>query len=204
MDRYTGFDDLRRSERLTDFAVRLRVGSSGIAVLAPHGGGIEPGASEIADAAAGGEHTFYAFEGLKPKGNRILHMASTRFDEPLGLGAALRARLVVTIHGCAETRALVHVGSRDALVRERFRLCLEEGGFLVEDHPLSALRGHHPDNLCNKGRKGLGVQLEVSRGLRKRMFGSLEPGGERVKTPVFDAFVTAVRRAIEELAACIS
>lgn len=199
MDRYSGFDDLRRSEPASDFAIRLRERPSGIAVLAPHGGGIEPGASEIADAAAGGEHTFYAFEGLKPKGNRILHMASTRFDEPLGLGAALRARLVITIHGCAETRDLVYVGSRDALVRERLRLRLEEGGFFVEDHPVSALRGHHPDNLCNKGRKGRGVQLEVSRGLRKRMFGSLEPNGERVKTPVFDAFVEAVRQAIADL-----
>lgn len=202
--RYPGFDELMRAEAETDYAIRLRDGQSGVAILAPHGGRIEPGTSEIADAAAGREHTLYAFEGLKSEGNRVLHIASTRFDEPLGLGVALSARLIVTIHGCAGMREFVCVGSRDPQIRERFQLRLEEGGFSVGDSLRSALRGHHPDNLCNRSRKGPGVQLEISRGLRLRMLGSLEPGGEMVKTPFFDAFVAAVRQAITDLESHVS
>lgn len=199
MDTYKSFEDLRRRERENAFAVRLREGTSGVAVLAPHGGGIEPGTSEIADAVAGREHTFYAFEGLKPKGNRTLHIASTKFDEPLGLATARRARLVLTIHGCGQASEVVFVGSREVSVTQALCDCLGQAGFLAEDRPVSGLWGRHPDNLCNRGRNSFGVQLEVSRGLRVRMFGSLEPGSETVKTSLFGVFVEAVRRAIADM-----
>jgi poly-gamma-glutamate hydrolase-like protein len=55
------------------------------ALVAPHGGGIEPGTSELADAIAASDLSFYTFEGLKPSGNTDLHITSTRFDEPMCL-----------------------------------------------------------------------------------------------------------------------
>lgn len=199
MDTYARFEDLRRSEQGNTFTLRLREGCSDVAVLAPHGGGIEPGTSEIAEAVAGSEHTFYAFEGARPSGNRVLHLASTHFDEPLGLAAARRAGVVITIHGCEGEGEIVHVGGRNASFRERLCHGLREAGFAVDDSPVSRLRGHHPDNLCNQGGRGPGVQLEISRGLRRRMFGSLEPDGRKETTPVLDAFVAAVRRGIRDL-----
>jgi phage replication-related protein YjqB (UPF0714/DUF867 family) len=42
---------------------------AGLAVVALHGGGIEPGSSEIANDIAGEESSFYAFEGLKAPDN---------------------------------------------------------------------------------------------------------------------------------------
>ncbi len=48
-----------------DYLILSRQGTSGIAVMAPHGGGIEPGTSEIANRVAGDEHAYYSFEGLK-------------------------------------------------------------------------------------------------------------------------------------------
>ncbi len=42
-----------------DYRIHLRHGKSGILVMAPHGGGIEPGTTEIADAVAGAERSFY-------------------------------------------------------------------------------------------------------------------------------------------------
>jgi len=36
--------------------------------MAPHGGGIEPGTIDIADAIARSEYTFYAFQGIKKRG----------------------------------------------------------------------------------------------------------------------------------------
>jgi phage replication-related protein YjqB (UPF0714/DUF867 family) len=58
-----------------------------VAVIAPHGGGIEPGTSELATAIAGDDFSLYLFEGLKSAGNGELHITSTNFDEPISAKA---------------------------------------------------------------------------------------------------------------------
>jgi len=53
-----------------DFSVCVqRRPESAVAILAPHGGGIEAGTSEIARAVAGSEFNLYLFEGIRPSGN---------------------------------------------------------------------------------------------------------------------------------------
>ncbi|MCA1601484.1 MAG: poly-gamma-glutamate hydrolase family protein [Acidobacteria bacterium] len=97
MDLYPSFTHLSRREREgRDYRIRWRTGDSGVAIVAPHGGGIERGTSEVADGIAGREHGFYAFEGLKSVGNHVLHLSSNRFDEPqaLRLVRGIRARAV--------------------------------------------------------------------------------------------------------------
>ncbi len=72
-DEYTKFEDLKKNETLYEICFRERF--SGVAVIAPHGGKIEPGTSEIARGIAGNEHTFYTFRGLRKDGNkRYLHI----------------------------------------------------------------------------------------------------------------------------------
>ena len=53
-NKYTNYDELRQNERENvDYAIFHRGADSQIAVMAPHGGGIEPGTIDIADAMAG-------------------------------------------------------------------------------------------------------------------------------------------------------
>ena len=74
-DRYAGFAELAGHERLgTDYRIRLRSACPAFAIVAPHGGGIEPGTSELAEAVSGEQLSFYAFEGLKRAGNAALHV----------------------------------------------------------------------------------------------------------------------------------
>ena len=40
-----------------------------VAIIAPHGGKIEPGTSEIVRSIAAEDYNFCAFEGIKPAGN---------------------------------------------------------------------------------------------------------------------------------------
>ena len=81
-DKYRNFAELARSERSgIDYDVLVRRARPAFAIIAPHGGGIEPGTSEIADAVAGLTHSFYTFEGLRTSGNTDLHITSTRYDE---------------------------------------------------------------------------------------------------------------------------
>ena len=169
MESYHFFKALALNEtREKDYRVRKRYGKSGIAVMAPHGGGIEPGTTEIAEAIAGEDHTFYTFSGLKKKNNAILHITSNQFDEPIGLKIANSANIILTIHGCKENETIVFLGGRDQQLKDRIQKALLEANVPVRE----SLRfsGKNPSNICNQGRRRMGVQLEISAGLRHKIF----------------------------------
>ena len=63
-------------------------------------------------------------------------------------------------------------------------------------HPDCDLQGHEPENLCNRGTSGAGVQLELSKAVRKTMFRSLTRDGRKCPTARFQAFVDAVRTVV--------
>jgi phage replication-related protein YjqB (UPF0714/DUF867 family) len=162
--------------------------------MAPHGGEIEPGTSEIAESVAGREHAFYSFEGLKSGSNLDLHVASTLFDEPRALRTAAEAYAVITIHGCREKDPVVLVGGLDLPLLQATAEALEEAGFAAREDP--RLPGRSPLNLCNRSRTGRGVQLEVSRGLRRTLFTGLTGTARTTNLPGFQRFVAALRRAL--------
>src|SRR5262249_53603384 len=61
-DTYRNFAALARKERSgIDYDVLVRRARTAFAIVAPHGGGIEAGMSELADAVAGATHSFYTF-----------------------------------------------------------------------------------------------------------------------------------------------
>ena len=82
---YRNFADLSRAQvrgRDYEISVRRRPRSS-VAIIAPHGGEIEDGTSEIAAAIAADDHHLYLFEGLRQSRNyHALHLTSHLFDEP--------------------------------------------------------------------------------------------------------------------------
>jgi phage replication-related protein YjqB (UPF0714/DUF867 family) len=196
-DRYQDYGMLRAAEREgVDYRIHVSRGTSGLAVMAPHGGDIEPGTSEIATALATRGHSLYLFEGTKSRGNRYLHLASTRFDEPHAIRVALESETVVTIHGCGEQEVMVLLGGLNVPLVSHVRNSLTSAGFLVESR--EGLQGVHPDNLCNRGKSGGGVQIELSSGLRKTLFLDLTRSGRRWTTTVFDCFAATLRSALAE------
>lgn len=196
-DRYLNYGLLEASEQEgVDYRIHVCRRPSGVAVMALHGGDIEPGTSEVASAVASHGHSLYLFEGTKDRGNRHLHLASTRFDEPHAVRIALESETVVTIHGCAEKGAKVLLGGLHIPLVSRVRNALGSAGFQVEAR--AGLQGLHPQNLCNRGRSGGGVQLELSSGLRKTLFLDLTRSGRRWTTTVFDRFVETLSSALTE------
>jgi len=210
-DRYHGFAELAREAREGRDYRRVVEGCGGeIAIVAPHGGGIEPGTSEIARAlagreiaraltgrevaraVAGREFELYCFEGLRPEGNDELHIASHRFDEPTAMRLVARVRVVVAVHGCAGVHQAVYVGGLDRHLRERLIAVLRQAGFEAE-RATGDLAGCYASNICNRGRSGRGVQLEITEGLRLAMFEALSWRGRERTTAVFERFVAAVR-----------
>jgi phage replication-related protein YjqB (UPF0714/DUF867 family) len=199
MDKYTSFGELARHEtEEADYVILARKGPSPVAVIVPHGGGIEPGTADIADAVAADQHAFAAFKGLKKTGNADLHIRSDRFDEPTAVRTAEQARVVVTIHGCQGEDERVYVGGRNDDLKRKIIDALSLAGFHAEESQKPGLGGKSRQNICNRCRTGRGVQIEISRGLRARMFEGLARRSIRKKTQTFYRFVRAIKDAIDE------
>lgn len=165
-DRYRTFTELAAAEREGDgFRTKAIDRASQIAVVAPHGGAIEPGTSRIAQALAGPNSSLYLFEALKPGRHRDYHVASHRFDDPIALDLLSRAEIAVAIHGRRDTDSpAIWLGGLAIELRDAICCSLTEHDFLAVTS--SKLPGRNPMNICNRAKSGLGVQLEIPRSLR--------------------------------------
>jgi phage replication-related protein YjqB (UPF0714/DUF867 family) len=84
----------------------------------------------------------------------------------------------------------------DKELGKRIQTGLEVAGFVVRIHDNPNLQGVDKRNICNRGRSGQGVQLELSRPLRDSFFPSLNRHGRQKRTQRGDRFVDAMRMAI--------
>jgi phage replication-related protein YjqB (UPF0714/DUF867 family) len=166
-DKYASFAELASFEASgTDYRVDAVVRpDSPVVVIAPHGGSIEVGTSELAQLIAGDDHSFFVFEGLKPDGrNRDLHITSHRFDHPECLALVERCAVTLAVHGCIG-EARIYVGGLDEELTALLTDHLSAAGFdaSVDGHRYP---GRNPLNICNRGARGRGAQLEVTKDLR--------------------------------------
>jgi phage replication-related protein YjqB (UPF0714/DUF867 family) len=190
-DRYGCFAELAANEREgADFRIVIAARRSPVAVIAPHGGGIEPTTSELAAAIAGDDHSVYCFESLHGhRDHGDLHIASDRFDEPQGLALVRASLFAVAVHGRAngDDGDRIWMGGRDAVLIKLAVDALEGRGFkaLVGS---GALEGKSQANICNAGTSGRGLQLELPRGLRDELAGDPK---------LMASFASAVRDAID-------
>jgi phage replication-related protein YjqB (UPF0714/DUF867 family) len=206
-DKYRSFEELAEKEIAgMTYGIRARQSRKAFAVVAPHGGGIEEGTSEIADAITRSEFSFYTFEGLKAGNNTDLHITSTLFDEPMCITLIERSDTVVTIHGqeSGVDGDGVFIGGLDHTLGASLGTSLTNAGFAVHAHPKPNLQGLEPANICNRGSSGKGVQIEIARSVRQTMFSSLSPTGRTHPTEIFEAFVGAVRSVLLQTVSRVS
>ena len=197
MDKYKNFIELKKNEEEgKDYIIRFRNADSAIAVMAPHGGGIEPGTMDLTDEIAGKDFIFYSFSGVKKRGNSVLHIESTRFDEPAAIEIAGNADTVITIHGCRDKCDIIYIGGKNNGLGRAILGQLTNAGFNVRNSQDSELKGKNDYNICNRCRSGKGVQLEISRGLRQKMFDCADSFSTGARTKNFIKFVSAVREVL--------
>ena len=196
-DKYKNYEQLSKNEELNKaYRINWRKGKTNSVIIAPHGGSIEPGTTEIADAVAGKDHAYYSFEGIKPAGNGDLHITSTRFDEPCGINLVKEYMNVLALHGCSGEEEIAYIGGLDTALKWKIQDSLIQAGFKAGEHNNPDLLGINKSNICNRGKKGRGVQLELSSGLRKRMFYSLKAKDRNKKTALFEEIVLALKKAL--------
>ena len=168
MDKYRNYKELEASETEGidyDVVVICRE-KSRFAVIAPHGGKIEPMTAELAKAIAGNEFNLYCFRGIKKSNNRDLHITSHNFDEPRCLSLLESQTMVVAIHGCDKQGERVLLGGRDTKLMAELAAALDGAGVRAETSG-HEFAGRHPRNICNRGSTGTGVQFELSMSFRQ-------------------------------------
>jgi len=151
-------------------------------IISIHGGEIEPGTSAVARAIAGDMFPLYVNE-------QDPHITSTQFhDEALG-ELSQKCETLISIHGEKNREeSFVIVGGLDHTLAEKIEDALFQHGFTERHYP-HHLRGLDPHNVCNRGRSGKGVQLEISRKLRDELMNDKEK---------MERFVEAVKNALLE------
>ncbi|QND48627.1 poly-gamma-glutamate hydrolase family protein [Rhizobium lusitanum] len=195
-DWYRSFPALQEQETEgVDYRIRMEDKSSLVAVIAPHGGYIEPTTSEITLEIASGSFSAYCFEGLREgRPHHELHITSECFREPKALALVSAALIVVAIHGRANGDDLETswVGGLDVVLRDLIVEALSEGGFAVvarvKGEPLAGIGVR---NICNQGKRNAGVQIEIPRALRDE----LAADSEQLRH-----YATSVREAISRYA----
>jgi phage replication-related protein YjqB (UPF0714/DUF867 family) len=168
LDKYNSFAALEAGEVAgTDYCVNVvERYESGVLIIAPHGGSIEIGTSELATLIAGNDYSLFTFDGLKARGlNRDLHITSHNFDHPECVTLAARHAVVLGVHGCKGESTQVYVGGLDTDLTTLLTERLLEAGL-----PASAAGhkypGRNPRNICNRGARERGAQLELTLDLR--------------------------------------
>jgi phage replication-related protein YjqB (UPF0714/DUF867 family)/ppGpp synthetase/RelA/SpoT-type nucleotidyltranferase len=189
-DKYRSYPALAAGETEgVDYRKLITEKPSPVLIAVPHGGTIEPGTSEIATSIAGNDFSLYCFEGLIPnRPHTDLHIESHLFDEPNALRLAAAANVVVTVHGRKDSgdTETIWLGGLDHGLRDAIAKALQDAGFRVNTTG-HRLPGEELDNICNRGRHGAGVQLEIPRSLRD----ALVVDAERLAS-----FTAAARAAI--------
>jgi len=222
-----GVDWCRRSRRhLVDDQSRTgRADFIRTTVIAPHGGGIEGGTSELCLAtagyapadlaptpAAGPVRDFWMFEGLLGTGNTALHVTSTHCDDTIARSLCSGSLNVLSLHGCSPEQAGLEAGAAAVLVgglNATFRQYLMEEFTAAGIRAVTAsgeeeIAGISPDNICNRTLLGMGAQLEITTALRAAMFADgKNTVADRAANllPFFWTFVGAARRAIDRVEA---
>ncbi|MBH3274081.1 poly-gamma-glutamate hydrolase family protein [Serratia marcescens] len=191
-DTYSSFAELKENEAEGSFNISSEIAnrSSVYAIVAPHGGKLETGTTEISLAISREDLSLYIFNANKRNNNRTLHITSANFDEPQCEKILSNVATVLAIHGArdpkTEPKERVWVGGN---LRETFEIHLKETlrplGLLIEIN--SNFLGKEPNNICNRGISQQGMQLELTKSLRDRL---------KMDKEFLEQFSNAVRTAM--------
>lgn len=160
MSAYQSFAELvLNTVKDQDYRLDVHQPSQEMAIVAIHGGGIEPPTGELAAAIAGQEYSRYIFQALRASGNAQMRIPMTRYDE-MRLRALLQhSQAAVALDGVPGVDQTVHLGGRNRLLREKLIESLQAAGFET-GRLVAPGAAHNPARFYNWPQRG-GVLIEL-------------------------------------------
>ena len=199
---YQNFAELAAKEvENEDYTIHFEQKDSDVLLLAIHGGGIEPGTTElIKHLASENNYSYYSFNGIKKSGNQVMHITSTDYDEPEALNLVAGSKITLSFHGYKEkVKEHTYIGGLDKKLAKKVSEKLKEAGFSVSDAPRE-FDGTKKENIVNKNKQGKGVQLEISTAQREAFFKdkSLSASNRKHQKADFYAYLQAIEGALAD------
>ncbi|WP_229294142.1 poly-gamma-glutamate hydrolase family protein [Staphylococcus lloydii] len=175
-----------------------------VLIVAPHGGNLEQGTSELTKLVANnGDFDYFSFEAIRPSNNTQLHVTSTNYDDATLHDMIQDRTATISIHGAQGEEQLVYLGGYQSSLRDAIQSQLELKGFVVKIPP-EYLGGLGNNNFINKVEESTGVQLELTTALRKAFFKNEDTSTasrkkiENWTTTMYD-FAEALNAAIKQV-----
>ncbi|MCR6087327.1 poly-gamma-glutamate hydrolase family protein [Staphylococcus aureus] len=187
-----------------DWKKETRDNGTKVLIVAPHGGNIEQGTTEVTKALANkGDYDYFSFEAMRSKNNSDLHVTSTHYDDATLNQMIENRTATISIHGAAGTEQIVYLGGPDSALRDEIEAQLKSRGFKVLVPP-AYLGGQNDKNFINRQDGTTGVQLELTTALRKAFFNNGDTSTKnRTKennwTPLMQSFVDALYTSIHNV-----
>lgn len=180
------------------FSVHTRTNSLRAAVFAQYGGLAEPG-TDICAAQIAGEtlslHTVVSCRAVWEAENGENRLVPRHLhNHPDGIALAEICQTVISIrgrHACHDPLGEVCVDGLDIALIVSLAETLAAAGFVVNDGPPQS-RAKHPDNICNRGVRMRGVELDISHELMSRLLN---------ETDTMARFASAVRAGVRPILA---
>jgi phage replication-related protein YjqB (UPF0714/DUF867 family) len=192
-----------------------------IFIMAPHGGSIESGTTELALATAGmtrgfnGEagtnetYDYFIFNGTNPVNqNGKLHITASNYDDSDAHALVENSLISLAFHGCTDLQPnestgqgykACLIGGLDEELKEILEVQLRAADFNAFITTQELLNGNMADNIINQNKRNQGAQLEITTSLRKSLYSKHSRKSRRQNTTAdFWLFVNAIRAAIEE------
>lgn len=204
IDQYKSMTDLQQhTQEGKDWQINTNDETNNTVVMAPHGGGIEPGSSEIAREIANKSNSgYYSFSGIRPVNNQQLHVTSANYNEPKAEQMVGQSERTVSIHKTARSGRDAYIGGRDQALRNNISQSLTDQGFNIGE-ATGNIAGQNPNNIVNRNKNGAGVQIEVSNDAVRSFFkdGNVSrPARENQNnwTPRMHAFTQGVSNGLQQ------
>ncbi len=203
-DKYRNFSELK-ANRPNAFRINKLKGNDKFLVFTPHGGGIEPGTTEICEWFGRAAFSYYAFTGVG-KNCKELHVTSTHFDEPKLIKMLTDHQYAVSFHGMTDYMkqkygADIFLGGLNYDLQRRLKENLRNDYTVATsmDYPNSPLAASNPRNVTNRCHSNAGVQIELSESLRRSFFKDnfkLKKGRKRITKRLID-FCSIVKSTLD-------
>ncbi|WP_329271975.1 poly-gamma-glutamate hydrolase family protein [Streptomyces sp. NBC_01451] len=190
-----------------DYDIKNRYGTGDYLIyIAIHGGAMEPPTSQLAVYCADVTGAYYSFEALSDLTAATLSLSATTFDEPfcqVNVGNSLRAISFRGVEDQRESEEVAYVSGLDDVLVALVSQELTVAGFIVDTPPLR-FEGSDPQNIVNRTRLRAGVQVDLTRSLRKSFYAGGDLSTAAVSNPAnrlppFFSFGDAIKRAAAQV-----
>lgn len=199
-DYYSSFWELFQSEPKQNYEIFLQDTSTFCSFFAIHWGKIEPGTDDLVSYFLDKGYSGYIFAGKKRWNNKKLHITSVHYDDVSAQTLAFKSKLLFSFHGCKWQKAVIYIGGKNLQLKKQMykalswlqwcsvKLCVGEDMFSAEQD----------ENIVNFSSGG--IQLELSKGFRKKLFTTSFPFWSTIKkTPFFFSFCSLLESFVESV-----